>query len=88
MHEGIKGRHFLDLYRLETGLTAYEGLHRADACVRYAEKNQLILTADIYGSEEPDQEKLRAYLAEHCEEALIPVEIRFFSESETIVRQE
>ncbi|MCD8338350.1 MAG: AMP-binding protein [Lachnospiraceae bacterium] len=81
IHEGIKGRHFLDLYRLETVLTAYEGIHHAEAYVRYAEKNQLVLTADIYGSEEPDQEKLRAYLAEHCEEALIPVEIRYISEN-------
>ncbi|MCD8103959.1 MAG: AMP-binding protein [Lachnospiraceae bacterium] len=77
IHEGIKGRHFLDLYKLETLLTGYEGVRRAEAYVRYAEKNQLVLIADIYGSKEPDPDKLRAYLADYCEESLIPADIRF-----------
>ena len=41
------------------------------------EGNKYVLTADIYGKEEPDMEKLNAYLAEQVEPALVPKEISF-----------
>ena len=80
MNESITGRNFLELYRLEQILCGYEGIHRAEAFVRYGQGNKLVLTAEVYGKEEPDQEKLGAYLEEKCEKCLIPGEIRFVKE--------
>ena len=80
MNESITGRNFLELYRLEQILCGYEGIHRAEAFVRYGQGNKLVLTAEVYGKEEPDQEKLGAYLEEKCEKCLIPGEIRFVRE--------
>ena len=77
MSEGIAGRHFLDLYKLEETLCGYEGIRSAEAYIRYAEENRLVLTADICGSEEPDMDSLKKYLADKCEKQLIPGEIRF-----------
>ncbi|MEY8338808.1 AMP-binding protein [Lachnospiraceae bacterium 62-35] len=77
LSEGITGRHFLDLYRLETILTGYEGIEKAEAYIRYGENNKLILTADIYASQKPDMEKLNEYLSRNCEKPLIPEEIFF-----------
>lgn len=77
MLESVTGRHYLNLYKLETILTAYEGIERAEAYVQYVENNKLILAADVYGKEEPDMEKLRAYLEENCEKPLIPSKVCF-----------
>lgn len=77
MSEGIMGRNFLDLYQLETILSAYEGIERAEAYIRYGEGNKYVLTADIYGNKEPDMEKLQAYLEEKCDKSLIPGDIRY-----------
>ncbi len=82
MQESVTGRNFLDLERLERMLRGYEGVGHAEAYVRYTKGNQLILQADIYGSEEPDRERLGEYLAERCEKALIPGEIRFIKKEE------
>lgn len=75
--EGLTGRHFLDLYKLETLLAQYPGIDRAEAYVRYTASNKLVLTADLYGTEEPDMGRVNAYLTEHCEKPLIPAEIYF-----------
>lgn len=80
MSESISGRNFLDLDRLERALCSYDGITRAEAYIRYGEGNKLLLTADVYGPAEPDQEKLREYLSGRCEKALIPAEIRFIPE--------
>lgn len=77
MSEGLTGRHFLDLNKLEYYLSQYPGISRAEAYVRYAPGNRLVLTADLYGAEEPDTSRVSAYLAEHCEKPLLPEEIRF-----------
>ncbi len=77
MAEGLTGRHFLDLYKLESCLVQYPGVTRAEAYIRYAEGNKLVLTADIYGDGEQDRERVNAYLTEHCEKPLLPSELRF-----------
>lgn len=77
MSEGITGRHFLNLHRLETILNEYPEIVRTEAYVRYAEGNKLVLTADLYGRTEPDMERLKAYLTEHCEKPLIPESLHF-----------
>lgn len=78
--ESITGRDFLDLERLEQALRQYEGIHHGEAYVRYAEGNKMILQADIYGGQEPDQEQLKAWLEEKCTKALVPAQIRFIKE--------
>ncbi|WP_347559683.1 condensation domain-containing protein [Clostridium sp. AM58-1XD] len=62
MSEGIAGRFFLNLHKLEHVLCEYEGIRSAEAYIRYAEENKLVLTAEIYGTKEPDMEKLRHIL--------------------------
>ena len=81
MQEGITGRSFLELYRLEQVLTRYEGIEKASAYVRYGEGNKLILRAEIWGEKEPEKEKLMEYLKEKCHKALVPGEVVFMGES-------
>ncbi len=77
MQEGIMGRNFLDLERLERILREYHGVKDAQAYVRYGEGNKLILRADVvWEGKETDKEKMMAYLKERCEKALVPGEIR------------
>ena len=77
MQEGITGRSFLELYRLEQVLTRYEGIEKASAYVRYGEGNKLILQADVtWEGKKPDKEEMMAYLEKRCEKALIPGDIR------------
>ena len=80
MSEGIMGRNFLDLHKLEAVLTSFEGIEKAEAYIQYMEGNKYVLTADIYGKEEPDMEKLQAYLEENCEKPLVPQLIQFTKE--------
>lgn len=75
MQEGIAGRNFLDLARLEGILRDYEGISEANAYVRYAEGNKTILEAEVAGSGELDFEALKRYLEENCEKALVPEKI-------------
>ena len=70
--EGLTGRKFLDLYKLEQTLESADGVTKAEAYVRYGEGNKLVLQADVWGGSEADTERLRAYVREHCGEALVP----------------
>ena len=72
MREGLTGRKFLDLYKLEQTLESVDGVTKAEAYVRYGEGNKLVLQADVWGVSEADTERLRAYVREHCGEALVP----------------
>ena len=72
MREGLTGRKFLDLYKLEQTLESADGVTKAEAYVRYGEGNKLVLQADVWGVSEADTERLRAYVREHCGEALVP----------------
>lgn len=80
MNESISGRNFLDLDRLERALVSYDGITRAEAYIRYGEGNKLYLTADISGTQAPDQEQLKEYLSSRCGKALVPADIRFTQE--------
>ncbi|MDO4278918.1 MAG: AMP-binding protein [Lachnoclostridium edouardi] len=79
MSEGIAGRYFLDLHKLEKALLSFNGIEKAEAYIYYGENNKLILTADIFGSQKPDMEKVKIHLENYCEKWLIPGEIRFFT---------
>ncbi len=77
MQESVRGRNFLDLQKLERVLATYEDISRAEAYTCLNGENRMVLTADIYGTKEPDMETLKAFLAENVEAALIPEDIRF-----------
>lgn len=94
LQEGLTGRHFLDLYKLESTLCHYPGVEHAEAYVRYAEGNKLILTAEVSPAMEAgpagfdkkaelDIVKIREYLERNCEKSLIPSEIRIVEPSES-----
>ena len=78
MREGLTGRKFLDLYKLEQTLESAGGVTKAEAYVRYGEGNKLVLQADVWGVSEADTERLKAYVREHCGEALVPESISCF----------
>lgn len=77
MVETLTGRDFLDLGRLENVLTSYDGIDSAEAYTCWGPDHRLMLCADVTGTEEPDMEKLNAYLTEQVEPALVPKEISF-----------
>ena len=78
MREGLTGRKFLDLYKLEQTLESAGGVTKAEAYVRYGEGNKLVLQADVWGVSEADTERLKAYVRECCGEALVPEAITVF----------
>ena len=57
MREGLTGRKFLDLYKLEQTLESADGVTKAEAYVRYGEGNKLVLQADVWGVSEADTER-------------------------------
>ena len=63
MTENLTGREYLDLGRLEETIMSYGGIDHAEAYTCWGPEHRLILCADIVGSEEPDLEKLKAYIA-------------------------
>ena len=75
MQEGLTGRHFHDLHRLETVLRQVPGVEEASAYVRYAEGNKLVLTAEVKGSMGQDADALKAYVEAQCGKAHVPGEI-------------
>lgn len=77
MTENLTGRAFLDLGKLEHVLCSYEGIDQAQAYVAWSAQHRPILYADISGKQAPDMDKLNAYLAENCEEVLVPKQINF-----------
>ena len=54
MREGLTGRKFLDLYKLEQALESAGGVTKAEAYVRYGEGNKLVLQADVWGVTKAD----------------------------------
>ena len=78
MREGLTGRRFLDLYKLEQALASSGGVTKAEAYVRYGEGNKLVLQADVWGVSEADTERLKTYVRERCGEALVPEVITVF----------
>ena len=80
MVETLTGRDFLDLGRLEDTLLGYEGIDQAKAYTCWGPDHRLMLCADIAGKEEPDMEKLEAYVAGKVEPCLVPKKIKFTAE--------
>lgn len=80
MVETLTGRDFLDLGRLEDTLLGYEGIDQAEAYTCWGPDHRLMLCADIEGKEEPDMEKLEAYVAGKVEPCLVPKKINFTAE--------
>ena len=58
--------------KMKTVNLTQDGVTKAEAYVRYGEGNKLVLQADVWGVSEADTERLRAYVREHCGEALVP----------------
>lgn len=77
MMETLTGRDFLDLGKLEQVLCAYEGVETAQAYITWGQEHRMELCADITGKEQPDLDKLNAYLQEKVEPVLVPKQIHF-----------
>ena len=72
MQEGLTGRQFHDLYKIETVLKQVPGVEEAAAYVRYAEGNRLVLTAEVKGTMAQDAEVLKARVEAQCGKAHVP----------------
>ncbi|MBO5303974.1 MAG: AMP-binding protein [Lachnospiraceae bacterium] len=80
MIEGLKGRHFIDLYQVERALCMYEGITGAKAYTYYGADNSIHVGADITiadgkNKEMPEDETLKAYLADKLHPVWIPEKI-------------
>ena len=75
--DGVKGRKFIDLNVTRQALSAYPGIEKADAYLKYnAESNEFNLYADVIlkqGQDGFDQEACMAYLKENCPEINVPL---------------
>ena len=76
MVERLTGRSYIDLYALERLLSSLDGIHRAEAYVRWGEEHKPVLTADLYCSHEPDLERVNKYLEGRWDKSLLPVDFR------------
>ena len=74
--DGIAGRRYYDLKKAEDTLCAYEGVKDASCYLCYdKDKNEMRLEAKITAESELSIENIKAYVAERCEERLVPVQI-------------
>ena len=81
MVEKLNGRDFVDLAQLERLLESREDVSRADAYFRWGEEHRLVLAADVFGPEKPEEEAISAFLDERWDKALPKVEIHCFQET-------
>ncbi len=72
MQEGLTGRQFHDLYKIETALKQVPGVEEAAAYVCYAEGNKLVLTAEVKGTMEQKADVLKAQVEAQCGKAHVP----------------
>ena len=72
MQEGLTGRQFHDLYKIETALKQVPGVEEVAAYVRYAEGNKLVLTAEVKGTMAQDADVLKAQVEAQCGKAHVP----------------
>ena len=72
MQEGLTGRQFHDLYKIETALKQVPGVEEAAAYVRYADGNKLVLTAEVKGTMEQNADVLKAQVEAQCGKAHVP----------------
>ena len=76
MMERLTGRCYVDLYALERLLSSLDGIHRAEAYVRWGEEHKLVLTTNLYCSQAPQLDRLNEYLKQHWDEKLLPIDFR------------
>ncbi len=75
--DGVHGRRFYDLAKLEETLYSCEGVKAADAYLRYDNQtNEMSLIAEIRAGSEIKTEDLKEYIKENCSELLVPKEIK------------
>ncbi|MBQ3544036.1 MAG: AMP-binding protein [Lachnospiraceae bacterium] len=75
MIEGLRGRDFIDLYKVEQALYGYEGITSAEAYTYYGDDNNMHVGADVTGVTEEDVEKIKAYMSDKVNQAWIPAKI-------------
>ena len=82
MVEKLNGRDFVDLAQLERLLESREDISRAEAYFRWGEEHRLVLAADVFGPETPDETSIAAFLDERWDASLPKVELHCFPETE------
>ena len=76
MIEGIKGRDFIDLHKVEEVLCQYEGVTEAHAYTYYDKDNGIHVGADVTGVTEADVESIKAYAAKNLSPVWVPERIQ------------
>ena len=76
MTDGVNGRRFFDLNKVEENLLACEGIQTARAYMKYStETNELILYADITAEADFDKAACLENLKETCTPELVPADL-------------
>ena len=75
MIEGIKGRDFIDLHKVEEVLCQCEGVTEARAYVYYDKDNGMHVGVDVTGVTESDVESIKAYAGEKLSPVWVPERI-------------
>lgn len=73
MLEGITGRQFCDLAKLEAILKEYPGVEKARCYVKMADALLWRVAADIDGKTEMDEDKIKAYLEQKGYQSVMPI---------------
>ena len=75
MIEGLKGRDFIDLHKVEEVTCSYEGVETAEAYTYYESDNAIHVGVDITGITEDKVEDIKKYLTEKLSPAWVPERI-------------
>ena len=70
MIEGLTGRSYPNLHKIEEVLLNHSSVNKAHAYVSYQDNNQLLLTADIETDSAFDEAEFTDYIYDKCEEYL------------------
>jgi hypothetical protein len=80
MVEGLMGRSFPNLQKLEDALNAYPGIRNARCCLTMTKKLFWSVTAAFESEEPVNREELNDYLKTRCEPGLMPAVMVEYSE--------
>ena len=80
MVEGLTGRSFPNLQKLEDALNDYPGIRNARCCLTMTQKLFWSVTATFESDHPVDREKLNDYLKTRCEPSLMPAVMVEYSE--------
>ena len=78
VQEGLYGTRYVDLCAIEQVLMEEEGISKAEAYIRYYEKNIMLVFATVYGKTQPDNEKLMSSIKDRLGESHLPAAITFY----------